>query len=212
MSFDITIKMVASLIVVIFYIPLVMVMVKYTNARSGRKDFYTAVLSVLNREDDNKKAVDQINIIFKKLSESNSQIAKKHNNSADLCEDLLWRFESYGKKRIKNLYKIDFDNEQVNRIVEIISIMKLRQPFSSVSSKHGNLLNMIKHAFDIDNKDLGENNLIQLANDIEVLESTIESQDRRNQTSMVISIVGVILTIVFGALSIIPLISSSNAL
>lgn len=87
--------------------------------------------------------------------------------------------------------------------------MKSHQPFSSVSSKHGNLLNMIKHAFDTDNKDLGRNNLIQLANDIEVLESTIETQDKRNQVSMIISIVGVILTVVFGALSVIPLITGS---
>ena len=85
--------------------------------------------------------------------------------------------------------------------------MKLHQPFSSVSSKHGNLLNMIKHAFDTNNKDLGSNNLTQLANDIEVLESIIENQDKRNQVSMTISLVGVILTVVFGALSIIPLIA-----
>lgn len=207
MKFDDAIPVVGVLIVLIFYIPLLLMIMKQTRAKRGRKDFYNAVLSIIDRESDNQKAVEQINIVFKKLSELNSQVASKYNNSADLCEDLLCRSESYGNKRFKGVYSLEFDNEKINRIVEIISILKSRQPFSSVSSKHGNLLNMIKHAFDTDNKDLGSNNLIQLANDIEVLESTIETQDKRNQVSMVISIVGVILTLVFGALSVVPLLT-----
>jgi hypothetical protein len=206
MTLDFTIQTVGVLIVLIFYIPFLLFIVKQSRAKRGRKDFYNAVLSIIAREENNQKVVDQINIIFKKLSEINTQIVKQYKNSADLCEDLLCRSESYGRKRFKSLYSLEFDNDQINRIVEIITIMKSHQPFSSVSSKHGNLLNMIKHAFDTDNKDLGSNNLIQLANDIEVLESTIETQDKRNQISMVISIVGVILTVVFGALSVIPLI------
>jgi hypothetical protein len=209
MALDNTIQIVGLLVVLIFYIPLFLTLLKQSRAKKGRKDFYNAVLSVISRETNNDKAVEQINIIFKKLSEINSQVAKKYQNSADLCEDLLCRSESYGNKKFKSFYSLEFDNDQINRIVEIITIMKSHQPFSSVSSKHGNLLNMIKHAFDTDNKDLGSNNLIQLANDIEILESTIETQDKRNQVSMVISIVGVILTMVFGALSVIPLIKGS---
>jgi ABC-type glycerol-3-phosphate transport system permease component len=202
--------MVVVLIVLIFYIPFILMIMKQLRAKDGRKDFYNAVLSIIDREQDNQKAVEQINIIFKKLSELNTQIASRYKNSADLCEDLLCRSESYGSTRFKNAYSLEFDNEKINRIIEIISILRSRQPFSSVSSKHGNLLNMIKHAFDTDNKDLASNNLIQLANDIEILESTIEIQDKRNQISMVISIVGVILTLVFGALSVIPLLSTSS--
>ena len=207
MTLDSAIQIVSGLIVVIFYIPLVLIIVTKSRAQSGRKDFYRAVLSVISREENNDKAVKQINIIFKKISEINSQVAKKYKNSADFCEDLLCRLESYGNKKFKSIYSLEFDNEQINKIVEIITIMKSHQPFSSVSSNHGNLLNMIKHAFDTDNNDLGSHNLIQLANDIEVLESTIETQDKRNQVSMIISIVGVILTVVFGALSVIPLIT-----
>lgn len=141
-----TMKIVGMLIVFLFYIPFLLVLTKQIRAKRGRKDFYNAVLSIIDREFDNQKAVDQINIVFKKLSELNSQVASKYKNSADLCEDLLCRAESYGNKRFKSVYLLEFDNRKIDRIVEIISILKSRQPFSSVSSKHGNLLNMIKHA------------------------------------------------------------------
>ncbi len=209
MTLNNTFETVVAITVLIFYIPFLVLIVRQLIAKRGRKNFYNAVKSIIEREPGNSKAVEQINIIFKKLSELNTQVAKKYKNSADLSEDLLCRFETYGSKRFKSAYSLDFDNEQINRIIEILGIMKSHQPFSSVSSKHGNLLNMIKHAFDTDNKDLGSNNLIQLASDIEVLESTIETQDKRNQISMIISIVGVILTMVFGALSVIPLIITS---
>lgn len=210
MNFENIVQTVGVLIVLIFYVPLLLMIAKQSRAKRGRKDFYNAVLSIIGREKDNQKAVEQINIVFKKLSEINSQVSSKYKNSADLCEDLLCRSESYGNKRFKSLYSLEFDNEKIDRVVEIIFIMKSRQPFGSVSSKHGNLLNMIKHAFDTDNKDMGANNLVQLASDIEVLESTIETQNKRNQISMVISIVGVILTLVFGAISVVPLITASN--
>jgi len=209
MDIDSSLKLVTALIVSIFYIPLLLILAKQMKSKRGRKYFYNAILSILSRESDNDKAVEQIHIIFKKLSERNSYINKEYKNTADFCEDLLCRVESYGSKRFKGLYNLEYSNENIDRLVELIKIMKERQPFSSVSSKYGNLLNMIKHAFDTNNNDLGVNNLKQMADDIEVLESTIQSQNKRNQLSIIVSIVGVILTIVFGALSVIQMLSDS---
>lgn len=80
MTLDSTIKIVGVLIVLIFYIPLLLMLAKQSRAKKGRKDFYNAVSSIISREENNDKAVEQINIVFKKLSEINSQVAKKYKN------------------------------------------------------------------------------------------------------------------------------------
>lgn len=58
------------------------------------------------------------------------------------------------------------------------------------------------------NDDLGVSNLRQLADDIEVLESVIYSQGKKSLISTLVSIVGVILTLVFGALTVIQFVYS----
>lgn len=198
------------LIVVLFYIPLLLMMVRMMRQKRARREFYHALLSILQRVLDDNAAVEQIQIIFKKISERYPHVSSTYKNAMGFVEDLLYRVEAYGEKQYKDAYGLDYSAEQKDRVVNIIAIMKQRQPFSSVSSKYGNLLNMIKHAFDTSNPELGTSNLRQLADDIEVLESTLDTQAKRNQMSIVVSIVGVVLTLVFGALTVVQWVSQTN--
>jgi len=61
---------------------------------------------------------------------------------------------------------------------------------------------MLKLAYASNDIGLGTNGLKQLAKDIKFLESTIDNQERKNRIATWISVIGVILTIVFGAVSI----------
>ncbi|HEY4485149.1 MAG TPA: hypothetical protein VI702_02340 [Nitrospiria bacterium] len=193
-----------ALIVLIFYIPLLLILVRRVRQKIARRQFFHAVIAILHRVSDSDAVVEQIHIVFKKLAERFPYVSQTYKGATDFAEDLLYRAEAFREGEFKRLYGFELDNSQKDRIVQAIAIMKVNQPFSSISSKYGNLLNMIKHSFDTNNHDLGVNNLRQLADDIEVLESTLEVQARRNQVSIVVSIVGVVLTIVFGALSIVP--------
>jgi hypothetical protein len=85
--------------------------------------------------------------------------------------------------------------------------MKHLQPFSSISSKEGNLLNMLKHAIDTQNSDLAKSTLNQLADDIEVLEGNLRKQFKKTNYSFAISAMGVILTIFFGVVAFIQFIA-----
>jgi len=192
-----------GLIVSIFYIPLLIFMMKTLKQKNARKQFFHATKSILERVESNDEAVKQIQIVFKKLTERHPYVRQAYKSAPDFLEDYLCRIESFGNERFKDAYKFDLDDAQKNRLIEIIDSIKSKQPFSTISSKYGNLLSMVSHAFDTDNHDLGKTNLRQLSDDIEVLESTIEQQSRTNQVSLVISVVGVILTVVFGALTVI---------
>lgn len=196
-----------SLIVVIFYIPLFLMVWRVMKQKRARREFFHALLAILQRVKDDNAAVEQVQIVFKKIAERYPHVSSTYKNATDFAEDLLYRVEAYEPKRYKDAYGFDFSDEQKDRVVNVIALMKARQPFSSVSSKYGNLLNMIKHAFSTSNPDLGTSNLQQLADDIEVLESTLDTQSKRNQISIVVSIVGVVLTLVFGALTVVQWVS-----
>lgn len=200
------IQLVFALIVTIFYVPFVIFMAKAFRKKQARGNFFRAVRSILGRVEDNEEAAAQITIMFKKIASSFPHIPSTYKNTADFLEDLLYRSDSFGSDRFKKLYSLEFSNGDKARVVSIINLMKVREPFASVSSKYVNLLNMTSQALDTGNADLGRNSLRQLADDIEVLEDALTSQGKRNQVSIVITVVGVILTLVFGALSIVPLI------
>lgn len=191
------------LIVTIFYLPLALFALKMTKQKRARAEFFRATKAILERVESNEDAVKQIQIVFKKLTERHPYARQAYKSAPDFLEDYLCRIESFGNEGFKEAYKFELDDSQKNRLVEIIEAIKSKQPYSTISSKYGNLLSMISHAFDTDNLDLGKTNLRQLSDDIEVLESTIEQQSKTNQVSLAISVVGVILTLVFGALTVI---------
>ncbi|EOC7934611.1 hypothetical protein ACI8HB_003412 [Vibrio cholerae] len=191
------------LIIVIFYVPLFTYTFKLTRQKRSRAEFFRATSSIIERVECDESAVKQIQMIYKKLTERFPFVRATYKSAPDFLEDYLCRIESFGNKRFKSAYRFELTDPQKDRLVQIIELMKSQQPYSTVSSKYGNLLSMIDHAFHTSNVDLGKTNLRQLSDDIEVLEATIEQQNKTNLISLIISIVGVILTLVFGALTVV---------
>jgi len=191
------------LIIIIFYIPVVFLIIQRRKQRRAVSEFYRGVKSIIEHNDDINDSLEQIAIIYKKISENYSYISDNYRSNTDMIEDLLYKLEALKEKDFIKRYDIEFTVEQKKRIVELIQEMKKRQPFSSLNSKHGNLLNLIKTAIDNDNKDLGISTIKQMSDEVEILEGTIKTQSKRNQISMIVSAVGVVLTLVFGVITII---------
>ena len=83
----------------------------------------------------------------------------------------------------------------------IFFCLRQRQPFSSLSSKEANILNILKQAIEIQNKELALNNISQIADEIEFLEKNLHLQTRRVSKSYIISTIGLVLTSFFGFMS-----------
>jgi hypothetical protein len=115
-----------------------------------------------------------------------------------MMEDLIYSIDTSDQKQFKEIFGIEHPVQIRSRIVNTLNLMKNSQPFSSLSSKEGNLLNMLKHAIDTQNPDLAKSALNQLADEIEVLEGRLRTESKRTQLSFTISTVGVILTVFFG--------------
>ncbi|RBW46673.1 hypothetical protein DS885_07085 [Psychromonas sp. B3M02] len=96
-----------------FYIPFLIVITKGLGAKSGRRHFYRSLKNVFERETDDLRAIDQISIIYRKISEGNTEFSKKYRTPIDICEDLLARVTGYTKWTFKFHYSLSFTAEEI---------------------------------------------------------------------------------------------------
>ena len=205
-------KVGSTVAVIAFYIPFLIIMTRNFGAKSGRRHFYRSLKNIFERETDDARTIDQISIIYRKVSEENPDFSKKYKTPIDICEDLLARVTGYTSFTFKFHYSLSFSPEEISRLADMVRTIENEMPFISLSPKYGNQLDMLKLAYDSNDVGLGSNGLRQLARDIKFLESTIETQERKNRVSTWVSVIGVILTIVFGAVSIFQVYASSPSL
>ena len=196
------VKVGAIVATIVFYIPFLMIMTKSFGPKRGRQHFYRSIKNIFERESDDSKCIDQISIVYKSVFDNNQEFSKKYPTLINICEDLLTRASGYTGFSFKFHYSLSFSPEEVNRLSSIIKSIENDMPFISLSSKYGNQLDMLKLAFDSNDLSMGVNGLNQLAKDIKYLETTIEIQNRRNRIATWVSVTGIILTVIFGAVSI----------
>ena len=118
-----------------------------------------------------------------------------------MLEQLIHYYDSYSDKNFKYRFGETKDPKIRSFILDIYKLLKQKEPFSSVTSKESNLLKNINDAIIKNNTDLGLSTLQQLAEEIANKEKTIKKKEKENQVATIVSIVGVVLTIVFGLLS-----------
>lgn len=209
---DALLKFGSAVTILAFYIPFFVLMVNTSGAKSGRRHFYRSVKSILVREDNDLKVIEQVSIVYRKVSENNSAFSKKYRTPIDICEDLLARVTGYASWSFKLHYSLNFTDEEVGRLANIIKSIENDMPFIALSPKYGNQLDILKLAYDSNDTNLGVSGLKQLAKDIKFLESTIENQERKNRISTWVSVIGVILTIIFGAVSVVQVFTAASHL
>jgi hypothetical protein len=119
----------------------------------------------------------------------------------DLVEDFIFSFDARGSEWLKNVFKIEIDRSLRNQAYGLLVYIRESNPFSSLPSKESNLLQTLNQALESSNKDLGISTILQLAQEIEILDSAIRTGETRARISYIISIVGIVLTTFFGLLS-----------
>jgi len=94
-------------------------------------------------------------------------------------------------------------NDIRNQLHNIVEIMRSENPFYDLSHKDADLLKSIDSTLKSNNNDLGRTILRQLASEIAIKDSNLKIQEKRNKVSTIVSIVGVILTLFFGVISVV---------
>ncbi|MDR5659021.1 hypothetical protein RH915_05925 [Serpentinicella sp. ANB-PHB4] len=187
------------LIIFVVYLPLFVITLKRIEMKLGKKKFFRGVISVFDNCTDDKYCVNQLNVLYKRVSSRYNIPAQEMRSAIDLMEEFLINIDT--THNFKELYGLEIKDNFRDRIVNCINIMRQLQPFSSISSKEANLLNVLKKGIETQNKELALNSLEQLADDIVILEEGLRKQSRHNTYSYILSVLGLILTLFFGLLS-----------
>ena len=120
----------------------------------------------------------------------------------DVLEKFIYYYDTYPKHRFYNLFRVQKSLEIRNFIFSICKFIKDKDPFTAVPSKEANLLKNINDAIVKNNADFGKASLLQLSNELINREKLLKKKEKDNQLATIISIVGMILTVFFGFLSI----------
>jgi uncharacterized protein YsxB (DUF464 family) len=172
--------------------------------RAARNSFFNSTSSVLKMCSDDKDCIEQINTNFKKWILQSPNLTSDYNASVELLEEMVYNFDENYDDEESVISSINANAR--NRIVKIISIMKETNPFISLSDKEAYALMNLKTAIEDSNKELGNTMLNQVSKDIENLESNLKYQINKSKNSDMTATIGVVLTLVFGLISLLQFI------
>ena len=98
-------------------------------------------------------------------------------------------------------YGISYSDELTEKLLKCIDYIKRMYPYSVLNSKEEMLLQNLHKSIDENSKEASFGYLKQLSIEVANKETQITRKEKANRIAIFISIVGTVLTIVFGILS-----------
>ena len=165
--------------------------------RRNYKAFYTAIRSVQYQKNlTTEDMLDQLQISYNNIYKS-SKVNSKLSLLLSL-ETLIYHFDTYSDKKFAFIYGQERTLAARSFIVKLRNKLKEQNPYFEVPLKEATLLQDITDTLDENKKTVGVNLLNRLAQEILSKEKIIKSQNTTNIISITVSIIGLILSTIFG--------------
>lgn len=145
--------------------------------------------------------LEQLKIDYTKIFQNVS--GKSIPSLLDMLEQIIYLCDINTDKSFKSSVGEDKDINIREQCIILREIIKEKEPFSSLPTKEAILLTNIRISVQESNLSLCDAILEQLSTEIVNKELVMKKQERNNKNTSVISVVGIILTIFFGFLSIV---------
>lgn len=165
------------------------------------RSFYFIINNIYNKNLPVKESFEQFNLDYEKFCQESKKI--KFTNILDLIETMIYYCDSRTDKFFERFLKVNKKEEIRNFLMELYNYIKKESPFLSAPPKEASLMKTLKEAIVINDSVLGINTLMQLSTEIESKEKLMQKQRYLNKLSMIVSVTGVISTILFGIISIV---------
>ncbi len=176
-------------------------LMKENRKRKNINMFHNAIMSVYERNNSTnlyvgKDIIEQITLNHNKIFRSDKI------KLLDMIEQLIFYYDSYSDERFKKLLHTDKNIIIIEFLLSVRDFIKQSTPFSSLPVKEASLLKNIDDAITQNNVQLGQTAVEQLSEEILNKETLIKKQEKQNQQATMLTIIGVVLTIFFGIISI----------
>lgn len=192
---------------VVFYIAYFLFVFYFLFNNSKKKKTYEKFYNILNTiylaKMDIDQSVEVLKINYNQLTIDISCLC--NYKLIELLNYCIYCIDSktFYKLKIPKKTTIDEINELRKFILEILNRINKEDPFSLLSSKEASILKNISLAFDTNNSKIGKNNLKELASELLLKENLIAKEQRKTRFATILTIIGILLTIIFGIVSLI---------
>jgi hypothetical protein len=181
-----------------FYIAFVIFLMNLTYKKNikRKEEFYKTLFSALNR--NSIDSIDDIFNIYKGINDLNLPNDRYRS-------DLNKLLRSFIVKMHNSVDEKAFDTEMFNKWkVQMTDYIKKNEevsPFSNLPDAERNIMNDIISYLDVNNPEAVKTKSRELAGYIQSKSERIVDLEKKNRFATIISAVGIILTIIFGILS-----------
>ena len=195
---------VSLFLVIVYFVAFVYLARRQRMRRDAAAKLRRATLSVLRRDNSVDGAVGELEMVCNNLFKEHASQLEDRRSPADLLESLYYTHET--ESRVwpplqKWLGRERLDDSQLEKLTTIIGAMRQKQPFASVSGPCRSCLDSLKKLLDEQSGEAGGSLLERLSTEIAALEGSLSTQQRHSRWALVVSGVGVILTVLFGVLA-----------
>lgn len=125
----------------------------------------------------------------------------KPTSYIDILEQIIYYYNSCSDSHFKSVFRDNKNDEVRNACLKLYTYIVDAAPFSNLPETQATLLKNIKDAMLKGNIELGKVALKQLTEELIDSERQLEKQERINKITVILSIVGMLLTIYFGIAS-----------
>lgn len=197
-NFFIIIILVAILL--IYFYAFVYLILRMTSSNERIVKMHNAIISVYQNYDDINASILQLEVNYKQIIQKTRD--NKDTSLIDTLESIIYYYDTVSDRIFNSYFKHEKDSDIRLFIYEVYCNIKSNNTFASVPAKEAQLLKTISTAIDNNNIDLGQSTLNQLSDEIINKEMIIRKKEKENRLAITVSIVGVLLTLFFGIISI----------
>lgn len=164
--------------------------------------FHNAIITIYNDHTPNVSEDDIVERLDMDYNRIVQHIGGNTNTSfLDMLEQIVYRYDTYSDRDFEGIFRAKKDLAIRQFVYTIWKHLKNRDPFIGLPSKEATILKNINIAINEGNVSMGAAYIEQMSTEIINKERKIEKQKHDNQIATIISVVGVVLTIVFGIVS-----------
>lgn len=168
-------------------------------ARQKKKMFKlleNILLSYYNKK-DTSACFEEINLVFKHIVDKNEELKRNYASVDMLLEKYLVELNSQNK----NYIDIQDVNNLKAYILQLINEFKKKNPMEQVKGANSVLLNDIIQCFHNNERDRFDEAINQLAIEMKNLQDTLFEKEKNSKKQDVLTIVGLVLSVVFGIMT-----------
>jgi hypothetical protein len=177
-------------------------MVIYYRNRRGIKKLFSSVINILRNSNDVKIFISKVNIVFDKYIQKNSYAKKEYTSLQDVIENIIYYSETRNKQVLEKYFGIILSEEEKEKVYSYYNIIKTDLPYDILELYDKDLIINLSKSIKSNDSQSIENVINQLIRELYLKNKKIQKQSKINTMMIITSVVGIILNIIFGILSI----------